>query len=136
MTPELTVLTCAALLQVIQFALMSVSANLDVGPAKTLSPRDPARLGKPVAELLSEKPGRLMRAFNNHFESLAPFTIAMVIITLSEQSTQVTVTAACIYLFARIAYIPAYYFGSTPWRSLIWFVGFLAIVTILLAALV
>ena len=136
MTPELTALTYAALLQVIQFALMSITANLDVGMGKTTSPRDPARLGKPVAELLSEKPGRLFRAFNNHFEALIFFTIAVVVVTLGDQSTSVTTNAAWTYLIARILYIPAYYFGWTPWRSLIWFVGFGATVTMLIAALV
>ena len=34
MTTELTVLAYAALLQVVQFALMSVAVNLDVGVAK------------------------------------------------------------------------------------------------------
>lgn len=136
MTPELTVLTLAALLQVVQFGLMSISANLDVGVAKTLSPRDPARLGKPVNELLSEKPGRLYRALNNHFEGLILFTIACVVITLADQSTPVTTTAAWIYLIARIAYVPAYYFGWTPWRSFIWFAGFLSTVTMLGAALI
>ncbi len=136
MTPELTVLTYAALLQVVQFALMSISANLDVGPAKTMSPRDPARLGKPVQELLSEKPGRLFRAFNNHFEGLTLFTIAVVVVTLGDQSTSVTSTAAWVYLVARIAYIPAYYFGWAPWRSFIWFVGFGATFIMLLAALI
>jgi uncharacterized MAPEG superfamily protein len=37
---------------------------------------------------------------------------------------------------ARVLYIPAYYFGWAPWRSLIWFVGFTATTLILLAALI
>ena len=71
MTPELTALTAAALLQVIQFALMSITANLDVGTGKTMSPRDPGRLGGAVNELLSEKPGRLYRAFNKLWSRIA-----------------------------------------------------------------
>ncbi len=136
MTPELLVLTLAALLQCGQFALMSVAANLDVGPARTMSPRDPQRLGKPLAEMLSVKSGRLYRAFNNHFEGLILFTIAVLVITLTDQSTAVTQTAAWTYLIARVAYVPAYYFGLAPGRSLIWFVGFLATLTMLIAALV
>lgn len=136
MTTEITILTYAALLQVIQFALMSVSANLDVGPGKTMSPRDPQRLGKPVEDLLGVKSGRLMRAFNNHLEGLIMFTIAVVVVTLGNQSSAVTVTCGWIYLGARVLYIPAYYFGWTPWRSVIWFVGFGATVLMLLAALV
>tara|TARA_R110002124_G_scaffold250673_1_gene415824 strand:- start:2858 stop:3325 length:468 start_codon:yes stop_codon:yes gene_type:complete len=136
LTPELLTLTLAALLQVVQFGLMSVSANLDVGPARTLSARDPQRLGKPLAEMLSPKPGRLYRAFNNHFEGLILFTIATLVITLTDQSTATTQAAAWTYLFARMLYIPAYYFGLAPWRSLIWFAGFLATVTLLIAALI
>ena len=39
------------------------------------------------------------------------------------------------YGAARVLYIPAYYFGWVPWRSLIWAVGFLATTLMLLAAL-
>ena len=44
MTPELTILTYAALLQGVQFAVMAIAVNLEVGVGKTLSPRDTARL--------------------------------------------------------------------------------------------
>ena len=111
MTPELLVLTLAALLQCVQFALMSLVVNLDVGVARTMSPRDPQRLGKPLAEMLSVKSGRLYRAFNNHFEGLILFTIAVLVVTLAQQSSPVTQAAAWTYLAARIAYVPAYYFG-------------------------
>ena len=36
MTPELTVLALAALLQAVQYVLMSVPANLQLGAAKTM----------------------------------------------------------------------------------------------------
>ena len=136
MTPELLVLTLAALLQCAQFGLMSLAANLDVGPARTMSPRDPQRLGKPLAEILGVKAGRLYRAFNNMFEALILFTIAVLVIALTDQSTAVTQTAAWVFLAARVAYVPAYYFGLAPGRSLIWFVGFLATLTMLVAALI
>lgn len=136
MTPELLVLTLAALLQCVQFGLMSLAANHDVGPARTMSPRDPQRLAKPLHDLLSVKSGRLYRAFNNHFEGLILFTVAVLVVTLSNQSTPLTQAAAWVYLSARIAYVPAYYFGLSPWRSLIWFIGFLATLTMLIAALI
>jgi hypothetical protein len=43
MTPELTVLTLAGLLQVAQYAAMAIPANLELGPGKTMGPRDAAR---------------------------------------------------------------------------------------------
>ena len=136
MTPELTVLALAGLLQAVQYVLMAVPANLELGPGKTLSPRDPDRLGKPLVEQVSPRTGRLFRALNNHFEGLILFTLAVTVVTLGDQSTAVTQTAAWTYLAARVAYIPAYAFGLAPWRSLIWGIGFGATVTMLIAALV
>ncbi|MEL7254018.1 MAG: MAPEG family protein [Pseudomonadota bacterium] len=135
MTPELTALTLAALLQVIQFVLMSVPANMELGPAKTTSPRDRSRLGGSLEEQVSDKTARLIRAMNNHFEGLILFTIACVVTTLADASTPLTAACAYAYLAARVLYIPAYYFGWRPWRSLIWMVGFGATTLMLIAAL-
>ena len=131
MTPELTALTLAALLQALQFALFAIPANLELGPGYTMSPRD-----REPAQPLSEKTARLQRALNNHFEGLILFTIACVTVTLGDKSNIFTAACAYTYLAARVAYIPAYYLGLRPWRSLIWAVGFLATLLMLLAALV
>ena len=136
MTPELTALALAGLLQVIQFMLMSIPANLELGPGKTLGPRDPDRLGKPLIEQVSPRTGRLFRALNNHFEGLILFTLAVVVVTLSDQSSTFAAACAWTYLVARVLYVPAYAFGLVPWRSLIWMVGFSATTLMLLAALV
>ena len=72
---------------------------------------------------------------NNHFEGLILFTIAVVVLTYSDQSTERTALACAIYLAARGLYVPAYVFGLTQWRSIIWAVGFLATLYLLLAAL-
>ena len=90
MTPELTVLALAALLQVVQFALMAIPANLELGVGKTASPRDTSRLKTPLVEQVSDRTGRLMRAFTNHFEALILFTIAVVVVSVSDQSTGFT----------------------------------------------
>lgn len=136
MTPELTVLALAGLLQGFQFVLMAVPTNLEVGTGKTMSPRDPERLGKPLTEQVSAKTSRLIRAMNNHFEALILFTLAVVVISLADKGTGLSAACAWTYLVARILYIPAYYFGLAPWRSLIWFVGFLATMLMLLSALI
>jgi len=136
MTPELTVLALAALLQGIQFALMAIPANIELGVGRTLSPRDTSRMGKPMVELVSDKTGRLIRALDNHFEALILFTIAVVVITLGDKGTGLSAIMAWTYLGARILYIPAYYFGWSPWRSMIWFVGFLSTMLMILSALI
>lgn len=135
MTPELTALALAGLLQVLQYVLMTVPANLELGPGKTTSPRDPERLGKPLEEQLSVRTGRLLRALNNHFEGLILFTIAVVVVTLGGTASPFTAACAWIYLAARIAYVPAYWLGLRPWRSYIWLTGFLATAAMMVASL-
>lgn len=135
MTPELTALTLAALLQVFQIALMAVPANLELGKGKTLGPRDRDRLGGDLQDQVSRRTARLYRAMNNHFEGLILFTIACVAVTLAGKSSPFTAACAYAYLGARVLYIPAYAFGWVPWRSLIWSVGYLATALMLMAAL-
>ena len=102
---------------------MAIPANIELGVGKTASPRDPSRLGKPMIEQVSDKTGRLIRAMNNHFEALILFTIAVVVISLGDKGTGFSAVCAWVYLAARILYVPAYYFGLAPWRSLIWLWG-------------
>lgn len=128
MTPELTVLALAGLLQVAQFVLMAVPANLQLGPDYTAGPRDEGRQPTGV-------PGRLWRAMNNHFEGLILFTLAVVVVTLGQKSSPLTEACAWAYLAARVLYIPAYATGVKYLRSLIWSVGFLATAIMLIAAL-
>ena len=130
MTPELTALTLCGLLQMVQFILFAVPANLELGTRYTAGPRD-----KPPEHGLSPRTARLQRAMNNHFEGLILFTLAVVVVTLSGQSSAVTQTAAWAFLGARILYVPAYAFGWRPWRSAIWGVGWFATLTMLVAAL-
>lgn len=136
MTDELTALTLAALLQAVQFVLMAVPANLQLGVGKTLSPRDNHRLEKPLEAQMGPRTARLNRALHNHFEGLILFTIAVLVVTLSDQNTPFTAACAWAYLGVRILYVPAYAFGLVPWRSLVWAVGFLATVLMLLASLI
>ena len=136
MPPELTALALAGLLQAVQYVLMAVPANLELGPGKTLSPRDPDRLGRPLVEQVSPVTGRLFRALSNHFEGLILFTIAVVVVTLSHQSTAFTAAMGWTYLAARVLYIPAYALGLVPWRSVIWSVGWGASVLMIAATLI
>lgn len=129
MTPELTILALAGLLQVVQFCIYSVLAQMQVGSKYAASPRDTPRQ-------LTGFAGRAQRALNNHFEGLILFTAAVVVVTLSGQSTATTATCAFVYLGARLLYLPAYLFGWSPWRSLIWFVGFIATTVMLILALI
>ena len=129
MTPELTVLALAALLQSLQFFAYSATSIAQVGPKKAAGPRD-----EQIA--LKGGAGRLQRALNNHFEGLILFTIAVVVITLGDKGTGFSAICAWTYLVCRILYVPAYYFGLTPWRSIIWFAGFTSTMLMILSALI
>lgn len=129
MTPELAVLTLAALLQVIQFGIYSVTANLQVGTKTALGPRD-----TPI--VLTGTAGRAQRAMNNHFEGLVLYGIAASVLTYSDQATGKTALLAYLYLAARITYVPCYLFGLSPWRSIVWFAGFGATTLMLILALI
>jgi len=131
MTPELTALALAGLLQALQFCAYSVRANMDVGLGYSMSARDRA-----PSRPLSDQAGRLQRALNNHFEGLILFTLAVVVVTFSDQSTPFTAACAYAYLIARVAYVPAYYFGLRPWRSLIWMLGFAATIAMIGSTLI
>ncbi len=131
MTPELTVLTLAALLQIGQFVTFAVPANMELTPRYLMSARD-----RPPSRELSEKTARLGRAFDNHFQGLILFGIAVGVAQMSGQNSQLTAACAWVYLIARVAYIPAYALGWNPGRTLIWAAGFLATTLMLLAALV
>ena len=131
MTQELTALTLAALLQVVQYGLMALPANLELGTAVTAGPRD----DPDVLRRLTPRTARLVRALNNHFEALILFTIAVTVVTLGGKSSPVTEVCAWVYVAARVAYVPAYAFGLSPWRSAIWAIGFFATVAMLLATL-
>ena len=130
MTPELTALTLAALLQYMQFILFALPANLELGTRYTTGARDHA-----PDKSMSKRTARLQRALENHFEGLILFGIAAMVISISGQSSALTAFCAYAYLIARILYIPAYAYGLNPWRSVIWAAGFLSTLIILVVAL-
>ncbi|MCX7889800.1 MAG: MAPEG family protein [Rhodobacteraceae bacterium] len=131
MTAELRVLALAGLLQAVQYVLMAVAANRELGPRVTMGPRD-----HDIRAGLSPRTGRLVRALDNHVEALVLFTLAVLVVTLAERSSPLTAACAWTYLAARILYVPAYAFGLAPWRSLVWAAGWTASVIMILAALV
>jgi len=128
MTQELTILTYAALLLIIQIGLSAVGGIIQNGLSYSISSRDSA---KPLAGIF----GRTDRALNNYYSALVLFTIAVVVLTLAGKSNDLTVNCAWVFLAARIAYIPAYIFGIIFVRSLIWGIGLTATIVMLVVAL-
>ncbi|PHQ94244.1 MAG: hypothetical protein COB39_14005 [Marinosulfonomonas sp.] len=129
MTPELTILTYAALLQFAQLSLAIVFADAQFGIKYGASARDTPRPLHGFA-------GRLNRALDNHYAALALFTIAVTVITLGNQSTPLTINCAWTYLIARALYVPAYISGIPYLRSIIWTIASGATLTMLITALI
>lgn len=129
MTPELTVLALAGILQMAQIALYSVLANRQVPKGAALGPRD-----EPI--VLLGRAGRAQRAMNNHFEGLILFTVAVVVLHLADKGTGLSAVLAWIYLAARILYVPAYIFALSPWRSLVWALGWFVTLLMLFLAVI
>jgi uncharacterized MAPEG superfamily protein len=130
MTPELTALALSALLLLVQLAIMAVRANLEIGPGYFLGPRD-----TPPPKALNPGTLRLKRAYDNHIEGLLPFAVAVAVVSLAEANSALTAACAWGYLVARILYVPAYFYGLVPWRSVVFAAGYLATGLMLIAAL-
>lgn len=129
MAAETTALALAALLQATQIGIAAISLNRDAGAKWNAGPRDT----QPEFSTLT---GRLRRAVQNHFEGLILFTIAVLVVVLSDAGSPLTTLCAWVYLAARVLYVPAYALGWSPWRSVIWAVGFVATMAMIVAGLV
>lgn len=129
MPVEVTMLAWASIILFVQFALMEVAMNMQLGPAWTTGPRDSPRELHGMA-------GRLKRAFENMLEGLMMFTAAVVVVTLGDAATANTALAAKVFVVARIAYVPAYVIAVPLLRSVIWSIGFSACVFMIVQALV
>ncbi|MEH6833702.1 MULTISPECIES: MAPEG family protein [Falsihalocynthiibacter] len=129
MTPELTALALAGLVQSAQYFSYMIAGQRQLGRNVAMGTRD-------NAPDLSGNAARIKRALDNHFEGLVMFTLAVVVVTLGNQSSVLTATCAYIYVVARILYVFCYVYGLTPWRSYVWFAGLVATIMMIIAALI
>lgn len=127
-SPELTVLGLAAILQALQIAVAAWSMHRDGLDKWNAGPRDTDPQFSPLT-------GRLRRAVDNHFEALCFFTIAVVLVQFTQSNGTLTAGCAWLYLAARALYVPAYAFGWSPWRSVIFGLGFMTTLVMILTAL-
>lgn len=129
MSAELTVLVLAALLLIVQMALPPILGRAQMPPGWAASPRD-------VPLVLTGRAGRAKRAYQNLLEALLLFIIAVVVLALADLGSGLTANLAWVWLLARVLYVPAYILGLSPWRSIVWGVGFLANLVMLAIALI
>lgn len=127
MRPELIALAVVALEHLVLVGWSQTLLTRDVGTEANASPRDDL-------PPLAKDTMRLRRALANHTENFPFFIGAVVVALLSDGGNGVTATCAWIYAVARAVYIPAYAFGWSPWRSMVYMCGLLATAVMYVAA--
>lgn len=116
---EITVLVLYGLLVILTLLLQATGAMTQLGMGYLLSSRDEGRTASGIA-------ARLERALNNSITAMVLFAPAVLLIHVTDSSSNQTLLAAQAFLIARIVYLPAYAFAITGVRSLAWTVGLLS----------
>ncbi len=116
---EITILVLYGFLVIVTLLLQATGAMTQLGMGYLLSSRDENRTVSGIA-------GRLERALNNSVTAMVLFAPAVLLIVVTDSSSNQTVLAAQAFLIARLIYLPAYAFKLTGIRSLAWTVGLLS----------
>jgi uncharacterized MAPEG superfamily protein len=127
MSVELTMLSLAVVLGLLQLLIAARSGNSQRGLKWNVGARDepPPAVGK-VA-------GRLERAFRNFLETFPFFAAAVIIATLAGRHNWATEWGAETYVAARIVYVFLYALGVPGVRTLVWIVATLSIILMMTA---
>ena len=125
MTTELIVLACGCVLALVHiFAAVRVKTR-QYGTKWNMGARD--------EELPPPQPivGRLARAQANFFETFPIMAAAVLIVTVTEQTSRWTAAGAVIWLAARVVYLPLYAAGIPKVRTLVFLVSVVGIAMVL-----
>ena len=128
MSNELNILGLYGLYTALILILKVSGATGQLGMGYLLSSRDEGRT-------LTGITGRLDRALNNSITAMALFAPAILILALKDGFSGYSLSAAKVFLVARIFYVPAYGFGITGLRTALWMAGFAATVILYFLAL-
>ena len=116
---EITILVFYAFLVIITLILQATGALTQLGMGYLLGSRDEGRTVSGIA-------GRLERALNNSITAMVLFAPAVLLIVVTDSSSNQTVLACQASFIARLVYLPSYAFGLVGIRSLAWTVGLLS----------
>lgn len=128
MTTELNILALYGLYTALVLLAQVTGAQSQLGMGYLLSSRDEHRT-------LTGITARLDRALTNSITAMVLFAPAILLLHAKGAFTHNTLTAAQVFLAARVLYVPAYGFGLTGLRTLFWIAGFAATVVLYLIAL-
>ena len=129
MTTELYLLSCTLILAILQIMLASILRTRETGGAYNTGPRDDE--GPPVGKLT----GRMQRAQKNLYETLPLFMGAVLIVSLAERESTLSLYGAWMYFLARVVDVPLYAIGIPVLRTLTWLISLIGMLMVLAAAL-
>ena len=125
MKPELTLLTCAAVLALVQAVVAVLGAIMQVGLPKLAGNRE----GLPE---MTGWAGRAARAHRNMLENLVLFAALVLVAVAAGRTNAMTLLGAQIFLYARLAYVVVYIAGI-PWlRTIVWTISVVGLAMIFL----
>jgi uncharacterized MAPEG superfamily protein len=125
MKPELTLLTCAVVLTLVQAVIAVLGAMMQVGLPMLAGNRE----GMPE---ITGWGGRAARAHRNMLENLVLFAALVLVAVAAGKTNAMTLLGAQIFVYARLAYAAVYIIGL-PWiRTGVWAVSVVGLVMIFL----
>jgi uncharacterized MAPEG superfamily protein len=125
MKPELTLLTCAVVLTLVQAVIAVLGAMMQVGLPALAGNRE----GMPE---ITGWGGRAARAHRNMLENLVLFAALVLVAVAADKTNAMTLLGAQIFVWARLAYAAVYVIGL-PWiRTGVWAVSVVGLAMIFL----
>ena len=124
---ELQMLAWAVVLGLVQLVITATLSTQQRGLGWNAGARDGE--AKPLTGLAA----RMDRAFNNFRETFGFFATAVLAVVILQKTSAHTALGAQMYLWARVAYVPAYAAGIPYLRTLIWATSAAGLVMVLLA---
>ena len=122
---EITVLAWSVVLLFVQIALQSGAATLELGIGYNVGTRD----GAPQPKSLIA--GRLSRALSNLLQTYPAFIALLLGLVVTGKTGGAGLSAAWLWLGARVAYLVIYALGIPVLRSLVWVVSIVGLVRML-----
>jgi uncharacterized MAPEG superfamily protein len=128
MSSELNILALYGLYTALVLLLKVTGMSGQLGMGYLISSRDEHRT-------LTGITARLDRAMTNSIVAMTLFAPPVLILAVKDGFTAHTLTAAQVFLVARVLYVPAYGFRLTGVRTALWLAGFAATLILYLMAL-
>ena len=125
MSGELAALGALVVMHMIFSLIATAAIGQKTGTAWLLSSRSAEQ------DYHNSMAGRLDRARSNGFEALILFIPAILLVEATNSTSSLTVYAAWIFVGARLVYNICYAADMVPWRTIVWFVGWGAILALI-----